>query len=131
MFVSEKTLRGGPGIKMRIIEEIVRAAFNRLSRLCKVDDFNWGKYHVEYKRQQMDITNEFTLVLSKDEYQIVNGKIVLNPMLLPLNPNHKLLYETIYRLNPKSVLEVGVGGGDHIHDLHLLLPEAKSSSVSI
>lgn len=131
MFVSEKTLKGGCGIKMRITGDSVRAIFNKLSRLYNVDDFNWRKYHVTYNRQIMDITNEFTLVLSKDEYQIVEGKILLNSMLSPLHPNHKLLYETIYRLNPKSVLEVGVGGGDHIHNLHLLLPEAKFYGVDI
>jgi hypothetical protein len=116
---------------MRITEEVVRAAFNKLSRLCKVDDFDWRKYHIGYKRQITDITNEFTLVLSKDDYQITEGKILLSPKLLPLNPNHKLLYETIYHLNPKSILEVGVGGGDHIHNLHLLLPEAKFCGVDI
>lgn len=116
---------------MRIIEHIFRGIFNKLSRFYKVDDFNWGKYHMGYRRQIMNITNEFTLVLSKDEYQIINGKILLDPMLLPLNPNHKLLYETIYHLNPKSILEVGVGGGDHIHNLHLLLHEAKFYGLDI
>jgi hypothetical protein len=116
---------------MRITEDNVRAIFNKLSPFCKVDDYNWGGYHMEYKRQQMDITNEFTLVLPKGEYQIIEGKILLNPMLLPLNPNSKLLYETIYQLNPRSILEVGVGGGDHIHNLHLLLPEAKFYGVDI
>jgi len=129
--VFEKTLKGGCGIKMRITENSFRAIFNKLSRFYKVDDCNWGKYHMVYKRQVMDITNEFTLVLSKDEYQIIEGKILLNPMLLPLNPNSKLLYETIYHLNPKSILEVGVGGGDHIHNLHLLLPEAKFYGMDI
>jgi len=116
---------------MRITGDVVRAIFNKYSRFYKVDDFSWRKYHMAYRRQVMDITNEFTLVLSKDEYQIIEGKILLNPALLPLNPNHKLLYETIYHLNPKSLLEVGVGGGDHIHNLHLLLPEAKFYGVDI
>ena len=116
---------------MRITEDVVRAIFNRLSRFYKVDDFSWRKYHMAYKRQQMDIATEFTLVLSKDEYQIIEGKILLNPTLLPLNPNSRLLYETIYRLNPESVLEVGVGGGDHVHNLHLLLPKAGFYGVDI
>ncbi|MGA2670014.1 MAG: class I SAM-dependent methyltransferase [Dehalococcoidia bacterium] len=116
---------------MRIIEDVVRFIINKYSRFYKVDDFNWRKYHMAYKRQVTDITNEFTLVLSKDDYQIIEGKILLNPMLLPLNPNHQLLYETIYHLNPKSILEVGVGGGDHIHNLHLLLPEAEFYGVDI
>jgi len=116
---------------MRITEDVFRGILNKLSRFYKVDDFSWRKYHMAYKRQIMDITNEFTLVLSKDDYQITEGKILLNPMLLPLNPNHKLLYETICHLNPKSVLEVGVGGGDHIHNLHLLLPEARFYGVDI
>jgi len=118
-------------MKMRITEDVVRFILNKYSRFYKVDDFNWRKYHTAYKRQQMDITNEFTLVLSKDEYQIIEGKILLNPKLLPLNPNSKLLYETIYHLNPKSILEVGAGGGDHIHNLHLLLPEARFYGVDI
>lgn len=116
---------------MRITEDVFRGILNKLSRFYKVDDFDWAKYHMTYKRQVMDITKEFTLVLSKDEYQIIEGKILLNPMLSPLNPNHKLLYETICHLNQKSVLEVGVGCGDHIHNLHLLLPEAKFCGVDI
>jgi trans-aconitate methyltransferase len=79
----------------------------------------------------MTISNQFTLVLSKDKYQMIEGKILLNPGLLPLHPNHKLLYETICHLEPKSILEVGVGGGDHIHNLHLLLPEAKFYGIDI
>jgi 2-polyprenyl-3-methyl-5-hydroxy-6-metoxy-1,4-benzoquinol methylase len=131
MFVFEKTLKGGCDIKMRITEDTVRLVFNRLSRLYKVDDFNWRKYHDGYKRQIMEITNEFTLVLSSGEYQVIEGRILLNPDLLPLNPNSRLLYETVYRLNPKSILEVGAGGGDHIHNLHLLLPEAEFYAMDI
>ena len=131
MFVFEKTLKGGCALKMRITGDVVRAIFNKYSRFYKVDDFSWRKYHMAYKRQITDITNEFTLVLSKDEYQIIEGKILLNPTLLPLNPNSRLLYETIYRLNPESVLEVGVGGGDHVHNLHLLLPKAGFYGVDI
>lgn len=118
-------------MKMRITEDVVRFIINKYSRFWKVDDYTWRKYHVGYKRQQMDIAHEFTLVLSKDEYQVIEGKILLNPKLLPLNPNSKLLYETVYHLNPKSILEVGVGGGDHIHNLHVLLPEAKFYGVDI
>lgn len=110
---------------------MIRGIFNRLSRFYKVDDYNWGKYRMAYERQIMDITDDFTLTLSKDEYQIIEGRILLNPKLLPLNPNHRVLYETIYHLNPNSILEVGVGGGDHIHNLHLLLPEAKFLGVDV
>ncbi|HEX75392.1 MAG TPA: class I SAM-dependent methyltransferase [Dehalococcoidia bacterium] len=116
---------------MRIMEHIFRAVFNKLNPFYKVDDFNWGKYHMVYECEVMNLTRKRTLVLSKDEYQIIEGKILLNPTLLPLHPNSKLLYETIYHLNPKSILEVGVGGGDHIHNLHLLLPEARFYGVEI
>ena len=131
MFVFEKTLKGGCALKMRITGDVVRAIFNKYSRFYKVYDFRWRKYHMAYKSQIIDINNDFTLVLSKDEYQIIEGKILLNPTLLPLNPNSRLLYETIYRLNPESVLEVGVGGGDHVHNLHLLLPKAGFYGVDI
>lgn len=65
------------------------------------------------------------------KYSIVKGKIILDPSLLSLNPNHKLLYETIYDLKPGSLLEVGFGCGDHLSNIQKILPETEINGCDL
>ncbi|NVM02903.1 MAG: class I SAM-dependent methyltransferase [Candidatus Helarchaeota archaeon] len=60
-----------------------------------------------------------------DKFSIINGKIILDTNLAPLHPINKLLYETIYNLNPKSILEIGCGAGDSLVNLKKILPETE------
>lgn len=87
------------------------------------DDFDWRRYHREYAAQLQEIESLNTLRLVEGEWEIHDGAIVLTSGL-PLHPNHRALYETILGLRPLSVLEAGCGGGDHLHNLSLLLPGA-------
>jgi trans-aconitate methyltransferase len=87
------------------------------------DDFDWTSYHLHYKEELKVISRTHTLVLQKGDFSWSNGKLVAEKKnLLPLHPNHELLYSLICSLAPQSVLEVGCGGGDHLSNLACLRP---------
>lgn len=87
------------------------------------DDFDWSRYHLEYSQQLEELEFIHTLRLDDGQWEVKDGSIELNRGL-PLHPNHKALYETIMALQPSSVLEAGCGGGDHLHNLSKLMPDA-------
>ncbi len=92
------------------------------------DDFDWRRYHLEYGAQLEKIEATNTLRLADGQWEVRDGSIVLTRGL-PLHANHKVLYETILALQPKSVLEAGCGGGDHLHNLSLLMPGASIRGI--
>jgi SAM-dependent methyltransferase len=102
-----------------------------LDRLGKViaqrrshqDDFDWGTYPSQYALQLSEIQRVHTVKLSPSDYFFSNGKLTLQRDILPLHPNHRLLYETILQLQAKSIMEVGCGGGDHLYNLMILSPQ--------
>lgn len=95
-------------------------------RIGIMDDFNWPEYYEEeYSKQIAEIEKEYTLILSQGKYFIIDGKIILDSELLPLNENHRVLYEAIYALKPVSVLEVGCGCGDHLANIRKVLPQTE------
>ena len=48
-----------------------------------------------------------------------------------LHPNAKELYNTVYKLHPESVMEVGCGGCYHLKNIHLLVPEIRLYGIDI
>ena len=84
------------------------------------DDFNWKLYNIHYRGELKEISKTHTQVLQQNDYIFENGYIRKNKDILPLHPNHSLLYETILQLKPESVLEVGCGGGDHLQNIGIL-----------
>lgn len=89
------------------------------------DDFDWGLYHDYYAGQLSDIVKRHTQILSKNDYIFRENELVINREILPLHPNHRLLYETILQLSPVSVMEIGCGGGDHLWNINVLSPAIK------
>lgn len=92
------------------------------------DDFDWPRYHLEYTKQLAAEEESWTLRLAAGQCSIRDGSIRLNSGL-PLHPNHRVLYETLIELSPRSILEAGCGGGDHLHNLAMLLPETEVSGI--
>jgi hypothetical protein len=86
------------------------------------DDFDWATYRSDYERDLAEVATYNTQKLSGGDFTIEDGRIVLRAGLMPLHPNHACLYETIGALAPASVIEVGCGGGDHLHNLGVLHP---------
>jgi Methyltransferase domain len=93
------------------------------------DDFDWNIYTLRYKDDHNVTQKGYTLILKPDDYIFQNNELNINKPILPLHPNHSLLYETILQLSPSSAMEIGCGGGDHLHNLHLLNPNIKLSGV--
>jgi trans-aconitate methyltransferase len=96
--------------------------------LRKLDGVNWDKYHKHYLEELKMTSKLNTLVLSNNEVDYFQNKIrYKNPKIKPLIPSHELLYQKILEINPRSVLEAGCGGGDHLHNIHELNPEIEIS----
>jgi len=101
-------------------------------RIGLVDDFNWSVYYQdEYSQQISQLEKEFTFVLPEGKYSLNNGKILLESGLMPLNDNHRALYEAVYALKPSSVLEIGCGCGDHLANLKKILPQTRLSGSDL
>lgn len=86
------------------------------------DDYDWSLYHLDYSAQIASLEPIHTLRLFEGDFSLEDGALKLREGLRPLHPNHLCLYETIGALAPASVIEVGCGGGDHLHNLGVLYP---------
>ena len=100
-----------------------RLRYGRLAPLWRLvqqrDDFDWTRYTGEsYQNELVALEREHTILLKPTD--AANGQIVIQGK--PLHPNHRLIYETVLRLQPRSILEVGAGGGDHLANLSTLFP---------
>jgi len=89
------------------------------------DDFDWDVYTPRYMAQLAHVTEKHTPCLSQGHYRVVDGKIALDEGLPDLYARHTALYETVLNLQPRSVMEVGCGGGDHLSNIQKLLPETE------
>ena len=86
-----------------------------------IDGVNWKTYNKHYLEELKIIEKTNTTVINNQDIFIEDGKIRYRDInQKPLLINHELLYETIIDLNPKSVLEVGCGAGDHLANLKSL-----------
>ena len=110
-------------ILARLGYEISRSRFvaNRPASQA-ADDFNWDEYTDYYKNELIQGQQDHSLRLSASDYVFDKFQLVKHTSRAPLHPNHRLLYETVLVLDPRSVLEVGCGGGDHLFNLSSLKP---------
>ena len=89
-----------------------------------VDGVDWENYHKDYAEELRMIQRTNTILIEKSEIDFDGSEIRYKSInSLPLLPGHHLLYETILNLDARKVLEVGCGGGDHLHNLHSLKPD--------
>lgn len=102
----------------------VQRRFSRKPRQDRLDDFDWDRYHREYRTQLSLQEPDVLLRLEAGDYRWRGDRLVReSTSRAELHPNHQLLYETVAMLRPSTVLEVGCGGGDHLHNLRVLLPD--------
>jgi SAM-dependent methyltransferase len=111
--------------RSRIRHVLARAA----GRAPTADDFYWDDYNNLYRIEVRENERSYTGRIGRGEFDFVDGVLQASRDVRPLHPNHRLLYETILQLAPTSVLEVGCGGGDHLHNLHALAPEIELRGI--
>jgi tRNA G46 methylase TrmB len=109
----------------------------RIKRMLKpnektmVDDYDWAEYHKIYSKQISEMSKNCTQILKHGDYIFKKNNLIKNQAILPMHPNWILLYETILQLSPKSIVEIGCGWGDHLHNINLLGPEIEISGIEI
>ncbi|MEP3918849.1 hypothetical protein [Ascidiaceihabitans sp.] len=95
------------------------------SRKFYDDDFDWNSYTDDsYKRRiETDIESQFQAVAQNDQlgFDTASGHVTVSGS--DMHPNHLLILEAIGQLQPKSVHEVGCGGGDHVANGQTLFPQ--------
>jgi hypothetical protein len=110
----------------------IKFGLKKFSGLHEKDTFNWSFYHIHYKGELKDGIKNHTLSLKTDDYLFENKSLIKNNNnILPLCENHRLLYETVMRLNPESIFELGCGNGIHLNNLQVLLPQSKLSGIDL
>lgn len=96
------------------------------------DDFYWNQYSSHYQGELNDGEKRYCLIIKKGDYIFENNKLKkINKNILPISPNAHLLTETIYQLNPSSVREVGVGGGDYLNNIFIMMPKISLHGVDV
>lgn len=109
-------------INSKMLRYHISNRFRKPSTDQRDDDFDWTKYSLHYEGELELGQKTRTLCLNPGDYEFSNGELVKQRPILSLHPNVQLLYETILQLSPDSVLEIGCGGGDNLHNLHVLRP---------
>jgi len=98
----------------------------------KLTDFDWTAYHFHYEEELKEMEKNYTLILENEDVIYTDGKIFLkNKKIKPLLRHHKFLLETILQLTPSTILEVGCGWGDHLHNLSILNPNLELFGIEI
>ena len=86
------------------------------------DEFNWSRYTLHYQGELALGSRTRSLIIGPGDYAFSDGRLAHVSSSLPLHPYIHVIFETILQLQPASVLEVGCGGGDHLHNLRVLQP---------
>ena len=101
--------------------------FNRLfykSRKFYDDDFDWDNYtSSSYARQLDKIGKDHQMIANIDELSFDELKGTVTTGHPPLHENALAIFELIGQLRPKTVHEVGCGGGDHLGNGLTLFPD--------
>ena len=109
----------------------LKHAFLRLFSRRVRDDYYWSFYTDHYLEELNDVSKSFTVRLNPGDYAFKENSLRKVLEVPQLHPNHRLLYETVLQLEPKSVLEVGCGRGDHLNNLSILSPDTILLGVDI
>lgn len=93
------------------------------------DDFDWDNYTSDSyaRRIKRDIENKFVTKVDPDQVEVDFAAGCVRLKGASMHPNHQLLLDALAYLQPKSVHEVGCGGGDHVSNIMRLFPDCAVS----
>jgi hypothetical protein len=93
------------------------------------DDFDWNTYTADSyaRRIKNDIESDFVAIAQDGQLSFDAATGVVDTKNGALHPNALLILEMIGQLEPKSVHEVGCGGGDHVANGKRLYPAIRFS----
>lgn len=88
------------------------------------DDFDWDNYTRDsyHRRLKRDVERDFRPISAKGQLTFDAATGAVTSRDGQIHPNQCLILETIGRLAPQSVHEVGCGGGDHLANCATLYP---------
>lgn len=95
------------------------------------DDYEWQFYADLIKEGIKDVSRCHTFVLNPGDYEFHEGRLELKDRILPLHPNYQIIYETLLQLKPDSVMDVGCGFGDSLHNINTLCPKIRLFGIDI
>jgi ubiquinone/menaquinone biosynthesis C-methylase UbiE len=96
------------------------------------DDYEWQNvYPASHFQQTQQMENDGTLFELPVNVQIINNKVFIPIPGKDIHINHRIIFEKIIELKPKSVFEVGFGYGNNLVGIHRLLPEIELSGCDI
>jgi len=95
------------------------------------DDFNWSRYTLHYEGEIELASRTRTPAIRPGDYVFSDGRLAKLSSILPIHPNVHAIYETILQLHPTSVLELGCGGGDNLHNLQTLQPSLDLRGIDV
>jgi len=126
------TLSGAVRILRNMTGNAAKALRTRALKLLPArDDEDWNDYRRNYEQDLVEVARLHTQRLHEGDYAWDGGKLCVRPELKPLHPNCAALYETVAALKAESALEVGCGGGDHLHNLSVLLPQLALRGIDV
>jgi len=97
-----------------------------------IDGVNWNSYNDHYAEELKILEKTNTLLLQKHSVLISEGQIhLVAENSKPILVTHQLLYETILKLNPKSILEIGCGAGDHLANMQMCIPTLECHGIEL
>src|SRR3989339_375174 len=110
-------------LKYHLLKSLKKIFNKKNSSTGTKDMFDWSLYNLHFRGEIKEMQKQYTVTLKPDDYVYKNNVLIRNNEVKPMHPLYCLLYETILRLRPHSVLEIGCGSGLHLKNINTLSPD--------
>lgn len=99
-----------------------RVALHWLKRkMLGGDEYDWKLYNDRYRAEVEHGRRFYTDDIGTVPFTVANGKLFLVSDALPMHPVQRCMLEAIINLHPKSVSEIGCGGGKFLAALREIM----------